>query len=636
MRSATASRAVSISTGTRLPGAAQAPAHLEAVDVRQPDVEHHGVRARSARSRRARCLAVLDRHGLVAAQHERAPQGVAQRAVVVDDQDAHPVHCGCRRGLLRRFLRRSYAAPTYDAGVCSACDDSDVPRSSSSEARWRSPPSATAWAPRRATAPRSRTTRRPSRTEAARSAAARRRSAFERGAPPGFSALADKLGVNADRARCSALRDYHDQHEADRRDEFAAKLAKALGISTDKVQSAFDGLHQRREDRFAARLADALGVDAARVKAALDKLEGERPRSPGDFAQKLADELGVDVSDVRAALMKIRPFDAPGRDGPTATRRRPGPGHHDGALPLRQLATAARREPRGPARRVPPAPRRGRERLEAGAAGARQVPGGPLQPRREHGAGRAGRRGAATKVTASARDHATIPQLFEEAAAAVPDRRWLLFEDETYTYAQARERIARGRRGPEPARGREGRPRARHRAQRPALRVPVAGGRLPRRHLRGRRPAPDRGRAGRPDRPGGAEARRHGRRTSTSCSREPGELDGPGPADPRRPGRADPDLRHHRALEARDADAPRLRDGRRGLPVVARPDRGRPADDLAAALPHQRARLLGARLGGRARRASCCSRASRPAASSTPPAATAPPSSTRSARCSRS
>jgi crotonobetaine/carnitine-CoA ligase len=39
-------------------------------------------------------------------------------------------------------------------------------------------------------------------------------------------------------------------------------------------------------------------------------------------------------------------------------------------------------------------------------------------------------------------DHRTIPQLLEEAAAAVPDRPWLLFEDETHTYAQARERVA--------------------------------------------------------------------------------------------------------------------------------------------------------------------------------------------------
>ena len=155
---------------------------------------------------------------------------------------------------------------------------------------------------------------------------------FDRGAPPGLSQLADKLGVGTTDLT-NALRDYHDQHASDRRDEFAAKLAKALGISSDRVQSAFGGLHERHEGRFAARLATALGVDADKVKAALDKLEGDRPASPGDFAQKLAGELGVDASDVRSALMKIRPFGGPGRHGP-------GRAHHDHAMPLRPLARA--------------------------------------------------------------------------------------------------------------------------------------------------------------------------------------------------------------------------------------------------------------------------------------------------------
>jgi len=161
---------------------------------------------------------------------------------------------------------------------------------------------------------------------------------FERGAPPGLNRLADKLGVGSTELM-NALRNYHDQNEASRRDDFAATLAKALGISSAKVKSAFEGLHQRHEGRFAARLADALAVDAAKVKAALDKLEGDRPQSPGDFAQKLADELGVNPSDVSAALMKVRPFDAPGRHGPDGDA--PGhPGHRDGGMPLRQLARA--------------------------------------------------------------------------------------------------------------------------------------------------------------------------------------------------------------------------------------------------------------------------------------------------------
>jgi len=152
---------------------------------------------------------------------------------------------------------------------------------------------------------------------------------FERGAPPGFSALADRLGVDADQL-ARAMRDFHESQEADRRDEFANKLAKALGISSDKVKSAFDGLHQQREDRFAARVAEALDVDADKVASALDKLKDDGPMRFGDFDQKLADELGVDPADVRAALMEIHPF----HGGPGGER------HRRDAAPLRQLAKA--------------------------------------------------------------------------------------------------------------------------------------------------------------------------------------------------------------------------------------------------------------------------------------------------------
>ena len=37
----------------------------------------------------------------------------------------------------------------------------------------------------------------------------------------------------------------------------------------------------------------------------------------------------------------------------------------------------------------------------------------------------------------------TIPHLFDAAAADTPDQVWLRFEDETYTFEQARERIGR-------------------------------------------------------------------------------------------------------------------------------------------------------------------------------------------------
>jgi transcriptional regulator with XRE-family HTH domain len=151
------------------------------------------------------------------------------------------------------------------------------------------------------------------------------RIAFERGAPPGFDQLADRLGVDADRL-ARALRDFHDQNDADRRDEFAQKLADALGVSRDKVEKQFERLRQQREQGFAATLAKALGADADEVRAALDRLKGEGPMRPGDFAQRLADELGLDVSDVRAALIEIRPGLPHPRRG------------HD--MPLRQLATS--------------------------------------------------------------------------------------------------------------------------------------------------------------------------------------------------------------------------------------------------------------------------------------------------------
>ena len=80
----------------------------------------------------------------------------------------------------------------------------------------------------------------------------------------------------------------------------------------------------------------------------------------------------------------------------------------------------------------------------------------------------------------------TIPELFEAAVADAPDKPWLFFEDDSYTYGQARERIAAAAAGfAERGVGRGDIVLA-TRAQRPVLRLPVAGGGLHRRHLRGR------------------------------------------------------------------------------------------------------------------------------------------------------
>jgi hypothetical protein len=150
---------------------------------------------------------------------------------------------------------------------------------------------------------------------------------FDHGPPPGFDALADALGVDAD-ALEQAMRDFHEQQGSDARNAFASSLAKALGISADKVNEAFAQIEDSHKTRFAAKLASELGLDTAQVKAALEKLASDRPGDPGDFAEALAAELGVEVEKVEDAFDALRPD--PG------TRR---PERH-GAAPLRQLASA--------------------------------------------------------------------------------------------------------------------------------------------------------------------------------------------------------------------------------------------------------------------------------------------------------
>ena len=67
---------------------AQPARDLEPVDVGQAHVEHHRV-GRRGRDLGQRPRAVLRRDGVVAAQHERAAQRVAQGTVVVHDQNPH-------------------------------------------------------------------------------------------------------------------------------------------------------------------------------------------------------------------------------------------------------------------------------------------------------------------------------------------------------------------------------------------------------------------------------------------------------------------------------------------------------------------------------------------------------------------
>ena len=154
------------------------------------------------------------------------------------------------------------------------------------------------------------------------------RVALDRGGPCGFSGLADDLGVDKTKLE-EALRDFRSSHDDGARADFAADLAAALGISADKVRSAFDKLHQQREDRFedhmgrpdlppppgGARfhfgpplrgLAKELGVTRSELRKALrevgekagDRAEAQRK----ELAEFLADRFDLDVAKVLDAL----------------------------------------------------------------------------------------------------------------------------------------------------------------------------------------------------------------------------------------------------------------------------------------------------------------------------------------------
>jgi hypothetical protein len=150
---------------------------------------------------------------------------------------------------------------------------------------------------------------------------------FDHGPPPGFDALADALGVDADELE-QAMRDFHEQQGDDARNAFAGSLAKALGISADKVNEAFAQIEDNHKTRFAAKLASQLGLETAQVRAALEQLTSDGPGDPGAFAETLAAELGVEVEKLEDAFDALRPD--------------PGARRHErhGAAPLRQLASA--------------------------------------------------------------------------------------------------------------------------------------------------------------------------------------------------------------------------------------------------------------------------------------------------------
>jgi hypothetical protein len=149
---------------------------------------------------------------------------------------------------------------------------------------------------------------------------------FGRGGP-GLDGLATKLGVTpaALQTALKAIRD--EKTPAQRRTELVQALATALGKPVDQVTTAVDSVLPDKPDRgpgraadFAAALAKALGVDVAKVQAGLDKARQDFRNGPRDgnrdgrradkldaLVNDIAASTGADAAKVRSALQSLRP-----------------------------------------------------------------------------------------------------------------------------------------------------------------------------------------------------------------------------------------------------------------------------------------------------------------------------------------
>jgi hypothetical protein len=122
------------------------------------------------------------------------------------------------------------------------------------------------------------------------------------GIAPGLDRLATRLGVSENALR-AALQDVRPDRPAGRPD-IAKELADALGIDVANVKAAFDKLAPRRHEAhkrdFAADLAKRLGLTTAKVEQAL---RAQRDRSGGPAA--LATALGVTPDKLRQAFAQL-------------------------------------------------------------------------------------------------------------------------------------------------------------------------------------------------------------------------------------------------------------------------------------------------------------------------------------------
>ena len=153
----------------------------------------------------------------------------------------------------------------------------------------------------------------------------------------GFDNLAQKLGVSTT-ALQNALKAIRDEKTPDQRKTDAIQaFAAALGKPVDQVTSAVNSVLPDRgpgkagdhRGDFAAALAKALGVDQAKVQAGLDKarqdLGKDRPDRNGGHrfdrgafestvVNDIASATGVDAAKVRSALQSLRPKAGDHRD----------------------------------------------------------------------------------------------------------------------------------------------------------------------------------------------------------------------------------------------------------------------------------------------------------------------------------
>jgi len=147
-----------------------------------------------------------------------------------------------------------------------------------------------------------------------------------------IQAFAAALGKPVDQVTSavnSVLPDRGPGKAGDHRGDFAAALAKALGVDQAKVQAGLDKARQdlgkarpdrnggRRFDRGAFEstvvndIASATGVDAAKVRSALQSLRPkagdhrDRGAARDDIRQKLATALGVTTAQLDAAFQKV-------------------------------------------------------------------------------------------------------------------------------------------------------------------------------------------------------------------------------------------------------------------------------------------------------------------------------------------